>query len=443
MKADTGTLIRGGRVIDAGTGIDGRVDILIRDGYVAGVGPNLAAEGAEIVDASRSIASAGFVDLHAHLREPGFEQKGTIASETEAALRGGFTTVCAMPNTSPPPDSATQVEALTERILRDARVRVFPIGCVTKRREGRALAELAELAAAGCVAFSDDGSPVADGRLMRHALELAAALGLPLSEHSDDPVLNANGVMHEGRISERLGLQGQPAAAEITAIARNLALCEATGGRLHIAHISTARGVELIADGKRRGLHVTCEVTPSHLFLTEDSVFGRGPSPAYDTNARVNPPLRTESDRRALLAGVNAGVIDAIATDHAPHATEDKLCEFDDAAPGISCIETALGTVMTLVARGELDLVAALRALTLGPAAAFRLEGRVPGIGSLADGAPGDVVVIDPAVRWAVDPAQFASKGKNTPLSGQELTGAVRAVVVGGRLAFERGVVHA
>ncbi len=442
MNAQTGTLIRGGRVIDAATGIDGRVDILVHDGYVAAVGPSLAADGAEIVDAGGCIVSAGFVDLHAHLREPGFEQKGTIASETEAALRGGFTTVCAMPNTSPPPDSATQVEALTERILRDARVRVFPIGCVTKRREGRALAELAELAAAGCVAFSDDGSPVADGRLMRHALELAAALGLPLSEHSDDPVLNANGVMHEGRISERLGLQGQPAAAEITAIARNLALCEATGGRLHIAHISTARGVELIADAKRRGLPVTCEVTPSHLFLTEDAVFGDGPSPAYDTNARVNPPLRTEGDRRALLAGVNAGVIDAIATDHAPHAAEDKLCEFDDAAPGISCIETALGTVMTLVARGELDLVAALRALTLGPAAAFRLEGRVAGIGSLADGAPGDVVVIDPAVRWTVDPAQFASKGKNTPLAGQELTGAVRAVIVGGRLAFERGIVH-
>ena len=443
MNAQTGTLIRGGRVIDAATGIDGRVDILLRDGHVAAVGPNLAADGTDIVDASGCIVSAGFVDLHAHLREPGFEQKGTIASETEAALRGGFTTVCAMPNTSPPPDSATQVEALTERILRDARVRVFLIGCVTKRREGRTLAELAELAAAGCVAFSDDGSPVADGRLMRHALELAAALGLPLSEHSDDPVLNANGVMHEGRISERLGLQGQPAAAEITAIARNLALCEATGGRLHIAHISTARGVELVADAKRRGLPVTCEVTPSHLFLTEEAVFGDGPSPAYDTNARVNPPLRTEGDRRALLAGVNAGVIDAIATDHAPHAAEDKLCEFDDAAPGISCIETALGTVMTLVARGELELVAALRALTLGPAAAFRLEGRVAGIGSLADGAPGDVVVIDPAVRWTVDPAQFASKGKNTPLAGQELTGAVRAVVVGGWLAFERGVVHA
>ncbi|HXU25041.1 MAG TPA: amidohydrolase family protein, partial [Tepidiformaceae bacterium] len=260
-------LLRGGRVVDAATGLDQIADVLVQGGLVAAVAPHIDASGVPVMDASGCIVSPGFIDLHTHLREPGFEQKGTIATETQAALRGGFTTVCAMPNTSPAPDSATIVEALIERIARDARVRVFPIGCVTRRREGRALAELSELASAGCVALSDDGSPVADARIMRHALELAAALGLPLSEHSDDPVLNAGGSMNEGRVSERLGLAGQPAAAEVVAIARNIALCEATSARLHIAHVSTARGLELIAEAKSRGIPVTCEVTPSHLFL--------------------------------------------------------------------------------------------------------------------------------------------------------------------------------
>jgi dihydroorotase len=430
-------LIKGGRVIDPSNGVDGVLDVHVRDGVVANIGRDLAAAGTRTIDASGCIVAPGFVDLHTHLREPGFEQKGTIASETLAALQGGFTTVCAMPNTTPAPDSATTVEALLERIARHARVRVFPIGCVTHRREGTQLAELSELAAAGCVAFSDDGSPVADARIMRNALELAGALGLPLSEHSDDPVLNAGGVMNEGRISERLGLAGQPIAAEVTAIARNLALCEATGARLHIAHVTTARGLELVAEAKQRGLPVTCEVTPSHLYLTEDAVFGPGDAPAYDTNARINPPLRTETDRRALVRGVNEGVIDAIATDHAPHAIEDKLCEFDFAAPGISCLETALGTVLALVERGELKLEAALRALTVQPADAFALDRWVPGIGRLTPGVSSDIVVLDPAARWTVDPRLFASKGKNTPLAGLELLGTVRAVIIRGALAFE------
>lgn len=347
-------LIRGGRVIDPGAGFDGQADVLVREGVVAAIGEGLSGEGVRVVEARGCIVAPGFIDLHAHLREPGFEQKGTIATETAAALRGGFTTICAMPNTLPAPDSASIVEALVERISRDARVRVLPIGCVTRAREGKQLAELSELAAAGCIAFSDDGSPVADGWLMRHALELAGALGVPLSEHCDDPSLNHGGVMNEGAVSERLGLSGQPASAEVSAISRNIALCETTGARLHIAHVTTARGLELVADAKRRGLPITCEVTPSHLFLTEDAVFGTGRAPAYDTNAKINPPLRTEADRQALLRGVNEGIVDAIATDHAPHAIEDKLCEFDDASPGISCFETALGTLMTSVARGEL-----------------------------------------------------------------------------------------
>ncbi len=435
-------LIRGGRLLAPAQRLDAVLDVRLREGRVVEIGAGLAQGAAMVVDAAGCLVTAGFVDLHAHLREPGFEQKGTIATETEAALLGGFTTVCAMPNTLPAPDSAQVVEALLKLIARDARVRVLPIGCVTRGRAGKELAEIRELAATGCVALGDDGSPVADARLMRRALELACDAGLVLSEHSDDPALSAAGVMHEGRISERLGLAGQPSVAEVAAIARNIALAEETGARLHIAHVSTARGVELVADAKARGLSVTCEVTPSHLFLTEDAVFGAGPEPAYDTNAKVNPPLRAESDRLALLRGLNEGVIDAIATDHAPHAIEDKLCEFDAAAPGISCFETALGTLLLQVERGELDLARVVAALTSGPAAAFGLPARIPHIGSLAVGAR-DLVVFDPTARWIVDPARFASKGKNTPLGGVELRGAIRAVIFDGQLAVSREVAHA
>lgn len=426
-------LIRGGRVVDAASGFDSVSDVLVSNGAVERINPGIEAPGARVIDARGCLVTPGFVDLHTHLREPGFEQKGTIATETLAALRGGFTTICAMPNTNPAPDAADVLRALQERIERDARVRVFPIGCVTRSRAGKELAELAELAAGGCVALSDDGNPVANARLMRNAMELAAALDLPISEHCDDPELSHGGSMNEGRVSERLGLPGQPEAAETAAIARNLALCEATGARLHIAHVTTARGLELVADAKRRGLPVTCEVTPSHLFLTEDAVFGSRSEPAYDTNAKINPPLRTETDRRALVAGVNAGIIDAIATDHAPHAIEDKLCEFDDAAFGISCIETALASLMTLVDRGELNLEAAIRALTSGPASVFRFPALT---GALSAGAT-DITIIDPAVRWTVDALRFASKGRNTPLGGVQLTGAVRAVVLNGAIAFE------
>jgi len=436
-------LIRGGRVIDPGSGFDEVADVLVREGVVFEISNGLSDAGARVLDARGCIVAPGFVDLHAHLREPGFEQKGTIATETAAALRGGFTTICAMPNTSPAPDSATTIEALVERIARDARVRVLPIGCVTRRREGKHLAELSELAAAGCVAFSDDGSPVADGWLMRHALELTGALGLPLSEHCDDPSLNHGGVMNEGAVSERLGLAGQPPSAEISAISRNIALCEATGARLHIAHVTTARGLELVADAKRRGLPITCEVTPSHLFLTEEAVFGPGRTPAYDTNAKINPPLRTENDRQALVRGVNDGTVDAIATDHAPHAAEDKFCEFDDAASGISCFETALGTLMTSVERGELSLPAVLRALTVGPSLAFAIDLRIAGAGALKVGVSSDITIFHPTEPWVVDPQQFASRGKNTPLGGRELHGRVRAVIVGGKLTLHEEVAHA
>jgi dihydroorotase len=432
MSKSEALLLRGGRVIDPANGLDAVLEVLVADGGVAKMAADIQAD-ARVIDLRGSIVAPGFVDLHTHLREPGFEQKGTIATETLAALRGGFTTVCAMPNTHPAPDSAPVLEALFERLARDARVRVFPIGCVTRRREGKELAELAELANGGCIALSDDGSPVANPRLMRNAMELARAMDIPISEHCDEPDLSHGGSMNEGRVSERLGLPGQPEAAETAAIARNIALCEATGARLHIAHVTTARGLELVADAKRRGLPVTCEVTPSHLFLSEDAVFGPGPEPLYDTNAKINPPLRTETDRRALLAGVNSGLVDAIATDHAPHAIEDKLCEFDDAAFGISCIETALATVTTLVDRAELELNAAIRALTAGPASVFRFP---VATGTLAPGAS-DLVVFDPKHRWRVDPVRFASKGRNTPLGGAELTGMVTLVIRSGAVAYE------
>ncbi len=430
----TTLLIRGGRVIDPSTGLDAQADLLVADGAVREIGEGLSADSAAVVDATSCVVVPGLVDLHAHLREPGFEQKGTIATETEAALRGGFTTVCAMPNTEPPPDSAPAVESLLERVSRDARVRVLPVGCTTAGRAGKRLAEIGELATAGCVAISDDGSPIADGGLMRSALTLAGALGLALAEHCDDPALSRAGVMHEGAVSERLGLRGQPAAAEDAAIARNLALCELTGSRLHVMHLTTAGGLDLVKRAKERGLPVTCEVTPSHLFLTDRAVAGNSEGPAYDTNAKINPPLRTEADRRALLAGVNDGTIDAIATDHAPHAPAEKLQEFDAAPFGISCAETALASVLTLVARGELELAAAIRALTEGPSRAFALADRLPGIGTLAIDVASDITVFDPLETWTVDPAHFASKGRNTPLEGTELTGRVRAIVVAGEL---------
>ena len=435
-------LIRGGRLIDPASGLDEQGDVLIEDGFVSATGGSLSVDGAEVVDAAGCTVTPGFIDLHAHLREPGFEQKGTIATETEAALQGGFTTVCAMPNTEPAPDSALAVEGLLQIIAQDARVRVLPVGSTTVGRAGERLAALSELAEAGCVALSDDGSPVPGGDLMRNALTLAGALGLVVAEHCDEPSLSGNGSMHEGAVSERLGLEGQPAAAETVAIARNVELCELTGGRFHIMHVTTARGVEQVARAKERGLPVTCEVTPSHLFLTDEAVAGSDPTPAYNTSAKVNPPLRTEADRLALLAGVNSGVIDAIATDHAPHAPEEKLREFDQAPFGISCAETALATVTTLVSRGELELGAALRALTQGPAETFALGDRIAGVGTLSVGAPGDVTVFDPDERWTVDPAAFASKGKNTPLAGLELQGRVRAVVVGGELQHAMEAAH-
>jgi dihydroorotase len=442
-------LVRGARVIDPARKVNDVRDVLFIDGRVAERGASVP-DSASVLDGAGLVLTPGFVDLHCHLREPGQEYKETIESGLRAALRGGFTTICAMPNTQPAADNRSVVEF----VLRTARAlglaRVLPIGAVTVDRAGKQLAELAELAEAGCVAFSDDGSPLADAALMRRALEYASGLGLPIIDHCEEPSLAKGGVMNEGWVSTRLGLRGQPAAAEEAMVARDLQLAELTGGHVHIAHVSTAGSVELIRAAKARGVRVTAEVTPHHLRLTEEAVlYGPpgSPAPAYDTNARVNPPLRSRADRAACARGLADGTIDCIATDHAPHATVDKECEFDHAAPGISGLETALALVLEAVRDGEIALPRAIEVLTIGPVRALQLERVVPGLGGLAPGAPGDAVLFDPEAEWTVDPYEFASRGRNTPLVGRRMRGRVIATIVDGTLAsvndgrFERATV--
>ena len=447
--------LRGGRVIDPANDLDAVADVLIIDGRVAAVGPDVGKEATQTIDACGLVVCPGFVDIHCHLREPGFEQKETIATGTLAAARGGFTTVCAMPNTEPPIDTAAAVEFILRTAREQGTVRVLPIGCVTRGRAGRELAEMAELAEAGVIAFSDDGSPVADAHLMRRALEYTSMLGLPVIDHCEEPSLAAGGVMHEGWVAARLGLRGVPAAAEESLVARDIALAELTGARVHIAHVSTAGSVEMIRQAKARGMPVTAEVTPHHLTLTHEAVLGSGEAPgslapstssgqAYDTNAKVNPPLRTPQDAAACLDGLRDGTIACIATDHAPHAVEDKLCEFDQAAFGISGLETALGLCLSLVhdvvgavREPPLRLPTVIEKLTIGPVRALRLDQRIQGLGTLSVGAPGDVVLIDPEAEWTVAPERFASKGRNTPLAGRRLRGRVVATVYGGRVAWQ------
>ncbi len=433
--------VHGGRVLDPANGFDAIADVVVREGVVAEVAKAGGKASGETIDASGLVVCPGFVDVHAHLREPGFEHKETIETGTLAAARGGFTTICAMPNTEPATDSAGAVEFILRTAAAKGVVRVLPIGCVTKGRAGHELAELSELAEAGVVAFSDDGAPFADAALMRRALEYAGMLNTPVIDHAEEPALAAGGVMHEGWVSTRLGLRGVPAAAEESAVGRDIALAETTGARVHLAHVSTAGSVELVRVAKARGVPVTAEVTPHHLTLTHEAVL-TGPSAqracreggplAYDTNAKVNPPLRTPEDVAACVTGLLDGTIDCIATDHAPHATQDKLCEFDAAAMGISGLETALALCLTAI-----PLEAAVERLTIAPAATLGLARHVPGIGSLSKGAPGDVVIIDPEAEWTVEPETFASLGKNTPLAGRSLMGRVVATIYGGKVVHD------
>jgi dihydroorotase len=443
----TQLLIKGGRVLDPANEVDITGDVLVEDGRVVAVGTAVGAHGRaplQTIDAKGMVVAPGFVDLHTHLREPGFEYKETVETGTRAAARGGFTTVCAMPNTEPAMDNRGTVDYVLQRAAEQGVVRVLPIGAVTKGREGKLLAELGELADAGCVGFSDDGNPVADASIMRHALEYASAFGLPVIDHCEDPQL-AGGVMHEGWVSTRLGLKGIPAASEENMVSRDVALARQTGAHVHIAHLSTAGAVELVRRAKAEGVHVTAEVTPHHLALNHEAVMHSGKPDAalaYDTNAKMYPPLRGEEDVAACIEGLRDGTIDAIATDHAPHAVQEKLCEFDLALNGIVGLETALALSLGAgPSRGSgrtgLTLQRVVEALTVGPVRALGLDRREPGIGTLSEGAPADIVVFDPEREWTVVPEEFASKGRNTPVAGRTLKGAVVTTIYGGE------VVHA
>jgi len=424
-------LIQGGHVIDPGR-INGIADVLIEQGKIAAVGANLTAQGkgkngsVQIIDARHKLVLPGFVDLHVHFREPGFEYKETIKSGTAAAAAGGFTSVCCMPNTQPVNDS----QAITEFILEKARIagnaRVYPVGAITKGSEGKELAEIGDLRRAGCVAISDDGQPVMNSLVMRRAMEYALAFDLPVIDHCEDLHLSEGGCMNEGVVSTQLGLQGVPAAAEDVMVSRNLALGELTGARLHLAHLSTAGSVRLVREAKARGIRVTAEACPHHFTLTEEAVRG------FNTLAKMNPPLRAWDDVQAIKEGLRDGTIDVIATDHAPHATQEKLQDFAAAPNGIVGLETALSLTLVLVEEGVLTLESAVAKLTSAPARAFSLNA-----GTLASGVDADVVIVDPQETWEIDPARFRSKSRNTPFAGWKVKGRVHATLLGGRIVYE------
>jgi len=426
-------LIIGGRVIDPGQGLDMDCDVLIADGKVAWVGPrkDMPQVPCDVLHAAGMVVCPGFIDLHCHLREPGFEDKETIASGTRAAAAGGFTTVCAMANLDPPTDTAAAVDFIRRRAVMEGAIRVLPVGCITAGRAGEQLVNVEELAEAGAVALSDDGDAVIDARLMRSALESAHLFDLFIIEHCEDPSLSAGGVMNKGEIAERLGLKGIPADAEESMVSRDISLSQLTGGHLHIAHTSTTGSAMQLRHAHEMGYPVTADVTPHHLTLTEERVVSSDGK--ADTMSKVNPPLRSEQDVAALVAGLRDGYIQAIATDHAPHTAADKDCDFDKAAFGISGLETALGNVMSLVHRGDLELATLIAGLTSGPA---RVLSRAE-IGTLEPGAEGDVCIFDPHAEWVVDPDKFESKGRNTPLAGVKLRGRVMATIYGGNIVYK------
>ena len=415
-------LVKGGRIIDPSQRMDRTGDVLIEDGRVSSIGEALSGDGAEVFDASGLIVSPGFIDLHVHLREPGEEYKETIASGAAAAAVGGFTSICSMPNTNPVNDSASVTRFIIDKAREAGLARVYPVGAITRESKGEELAEMGEMKEAGAVAVSDDGRPVMDSQVMRHAMEYARDHGLVVVDHCQDLHLAAGGVMNEGRYSTLLGLKGMSRAAEDSHVARDIMLAELTGARVHIAHISTAAAVEMVRRAKKQGLAVTCEVTPHHLALTDAAVVG------FDTNTKMNPPLRSEEDRAALIEAVRDGTIDAIATDHAPHHADEKMLEYDRAPSGVVGLETALGVALTALHHsGEIPLSRIIEMLTIGPARAFSLPG-----GTLATGSPGDVTIFDPGREWTVDPGAFKSKSRNTPFAGWRLRGAVATTFVGG-----------
>ncbi len=424
-------IIKGGRVIDPANNIDGLQDILIEDGRITAVAENMEAGDAEHINATGKIVCPGFIDMHVHLREPGFEYKEDIASGTRAAAAGGFTTICAMPNTDPPVDSLVTASFIVERAKKLGVVNVLPIGTITKKQAGQELSAIADLVEAGCVAISDDGKPVARADIMRNALEYAKMFNLPVLSHCENLDLAKGGLMHEGYFSTIYGLRGIPAAAEELMVAREIILAGLTGAQVHICHVSTVGSLDLIRNARAKGLKVTCEVTPHHLTLS-DEIVG-----SYDADTKVNPPLRSSEHIAALRAALLDGTVDCIATDHAPHHFESKDCEYELASFGISGLETAVAVIMdNLVNRGALEINRMVSLFTSGPA-------RVLGIdkGNLALGKTADITIIDPQATKKVDPRKFYSKGKNTPYKDMELTGWPWMTIVNGKVVFNEGMV--
>ncbi|MFC1988257.1 dihydroorotase [Chloroflexota bacterium] len=424
-------LVKDGHIIDPCLGIDETGSLLIKAGKISWLGrgdETPPRTDYDILPVKGLIVCPGFIDLHCHLRQPGFENKETIETGSRAAARGGFTTVCCMPNTNPPLDNKSSIEYVKAEAEKAGLVRVLPVGCVTEGRMGEKLAPLAELAEAGVIGYSDDGDPVMNGRLMLEALRYSRQSGLPIIDHCEDKVLAGDGVMNLGRLSFELDLKAIAAAAEEIMVARDVALAGMTGGWLHIAHVSTAESVNIIRRAKQAGIRVTAEVTPHHLTLTEESAKN------YNANAKVNPPLRTDGDVRALIQGLKDDVIDIIATDHAPHTEAEKSAGFTQAPSGISGFETALGSLMGLVDSGQLSLTVLISKLTCGPA--LVIGNRYGKLGTMAKGTPADITVFDPDKEWQVEIKEFASKGRNTPLAGSKLKGRVMATIFNGEMVY-------
>ena len=422
-------LLAGGTLVDPSRNLNGIGDLLIRDGKVESVGGRISApDGTDVIDCAKMFVSPGFIDVHCHLREPGREDVETIATGARAAAAGGFTAVCAMPNTDPVTDNQAAVGFVLRQAAAAKAARVFPIGAISVGQHGKALAEFGEMVAAGAVGVSDDGKPVVSAQLMRTALEYARTFRIPVIDHCEEPTLAAGGAMNEGIVSARLGLRGIPSEAEEIMVIRDILLARRTGGHVHLAHMSTKGSVELIRWGKERGINVTAEVCPHHLSLTEERVG------AYDPNAKMNPPLRTADDVAALREAVKDGTVDLIATDHAPHHYDEKEREFSDAPNGIVGLETALAVIVTnLVESGILSYSQMVERMACTPARVFNLPG-----GTLSRGSAADVTIFDPAAEWTVDPATFLSKGRNTPYAGMPLRGRAVCTIVAGQIVYRR-----